>query len=250
MSWPVRPTGEDQCGCYPMRILHQRMGPMRHFRDRSTCTAGHSAGIVRCRSHLDRPAVRLRSVGVEHAQHFEDLGPGVAEAVRPTAMTQITVDGVMQGNGHATPEEPASGFTRDGWALGAFADDTGEMITRTYQRADAFLFGRRTYEMFAETWGARPKMQAHPSGSRSTGRRSTSHRTVSRSRRGDPSRCCPGMRPRRSGNRRNRPRARSRYTGAQSCSARCSPPASSMKVPPGAADVDGPPLPNVSPAAR
>jgi hypothetical protein len=33
-----------------------------------------------------------------------------------TTMTQITVDGVMQGNGHATPAELASGFTRDGWA--------------------------------------------------------------------------------------------------------------------------------------
>ncbi|MEU9022046.1 dihydrofolate reductase family protein [Actinomadura sp. NPDC048394] len=84
--------------------------------------------------------------------------------MRLTTMTQITVDGVMQGNGHATPEELESGFTRDGWALGAFADDTGEMITATYQRADAFLFGRRTYEMFAETWGARPGMQAHPIG--------------------------------------------------------------------------------------
>ncbi|WP_103566035.1 dihydrofolate reductase family protein [Actinomadura rubteroloni] len=84
--------------------------------------------------------------------------------MRLTTMTQVTVDGVMQGNGHATPEELASGFTRDGWALGAFADDTGEMITETYQRADAFLFGRRTYEMFAETWGTRPEMQAHPIG--------------------------------------------------------------------------------------
>ncbi|MXQ67081.1 dihydrofolate reductase [Actinomadura rayongensis] len=84
--------------------------------------------------------------------------------MRLTTMTQVTVDGVMQGNGHATPEELASGFTRDGWALGAFADDTGEMITATYQRADAFLFGRRTYEMFAETWGTRPEMRAHPIG--------------------------------------------------------------------------------------
>jgi dihydrofolate reductase len=81
-----------------------------------------------------------------------------------TTMTQITVDGVMQGNGHATPEELEGGFTRDGWALGVFADDTGEMITETYQRADAFLFGRRTYEMFAETWGTRPEMRSHPIG--------------------------------------------------------------------------------------
>jgi len=84
--------------------------------------------------------------------------------MRLTTMTQITVDGVMQGNGHATPEELASGFTRDGWALGAFADDTGDMITETYQQADAFLFGRRTYHMFAETWGTRPEMRSHPIG--------------------------------------------------------------------------------------
>ena len=81
-----------------------------------------------------------------------------------TTMTQITVDGVIQGNGHATPEELASGFTRDGWAIGVFADDTGELITETYQRADGFLFGRRTYAMFAETWGTRPEMQSHPIG--------------------------------------------------------------------------------------
>jgi hypothetical protein len=31
-----------------------------------------------------------------------------------TTMTQITVDGVIQGNGHATPDELAAGFTRDG----------------------------------------------------------------------------------------------------------------------------------------
>jgi dihydrofolate reductase len=81
-----------------------------------------------------------------------------------TTMTQITVDGVMQGNGHATPAELASGFERDGWAMGAFADDTGEFITETYQRAGAFLFGRRTYEMFQQTWGMNEQMRAHPIG--------------------------------------------------------------------------------------
>jgi hypothetical protein len=28
-------------------------------------------------------------------------------------------------------------------------------INQTYQRADAFLFGRKTYELFAGYWGAR-----------------------------------------------------------------------------------------------
>ena len=34
----------------------------------------------------------------------------------------------------------------------------------TYQRADAFLFGRRTYELFAGSWGAIEQMRAHPIG--------------------------------------------------------------------------------------
>lgn len=81
-----------------------------------------------------------------------------------TTMTQVTVDGVMQGNGHATADELASGFTRDGWAMGVFADDTGDSITAAYQRAGAFLFGRRTYEMFQQTWGTNPQMREHPIG--------------------------------------------------------------------------------------
>jgi dihydrofolate reductase len=81
-----------------------------------------------------------------------------------TVMTQVTVDGVMQGNGHATEEERRNGFERAGWAMGRFADDTADFITRTYQSADAFLFGRRTYEMFAETWGEIEDMRSHPIG--------------------------------------------------------------------------------------
>ncbi len=79
-------------------------------------------------------------------------------------MTQITVDGVMQGNGHATDEERRSGFERGGWAMGVFDDETSRFITETYQRADGFLFGRSTYEMFAETWGTIADMRSHPIG--------------------------------------------------------------------------------------
>ena len=81
-----------------------------------------------------------------------------------TTMTQVTVDGVMQGNGHATEEDRRSGFERGGWASGVFGDETTKFITETYQRADAFLFGRLTYEAFADTWGAVADMRAHPIG--------------------------------------------------------------------------------------
>jgi dihydrofolate reductase len=68
-------------------------------------------------------------------------------------MTQVTVDGVMQGNGGATEEDRRQGFERGGWAMGVFDDETLRLITETYQRAEAFLFGRRTYELFAGYWG-------------------------------------------------------------------------------------------------
>ncbi|MEV4254105.1 dihydrofolate reductase family protein [Spirillospora sp. NPDC049652] len=70
-----------------------------------------------------------------------------------TTMTQITVDGVMQGNGHASEEERRSGFHRGGWALGKGDEETHAFIKQTYQSAEAFLFGRRTYEVFAASWG-------------------------------------------------------------------------------------------------
>jgi dihydrofolate reductase len=80
-----------------------------------------------------------------------------------TTMTQVTVDGVMQGNGPMDVDR-GNGFERGGWAMGAGDNETRALITQTYQRADAFLFGRRTYELFAGSWGAAEEMRAHPIG--------------------------------------------------------------------------------------
>jgi dihydrofolate reductase len=80
-----------------------------------------------------------------------------------TTMTQVTVDGVMQGNG-PTDVDRGNGFERGGWAMGSGDNETRALITQTYQRADAFLFGRRTYELFAGSWGAAEEMRAHPIG--------------------------------------------------------------------------------------
>src|SRR5204862_6836353 len=70
-----------------------------------------------------------------------------------TTTTQISVDGVMQGPGG--PEEDERGlFKRGGWAH--FDDEAGPLMGEIDRRADAFLFGRRTYEIFARSWGAWP----------------------------------------------------------------------------------------------
>ena len=68
--------------------------------------------------------------------------------------TQITVDGVMQANGGNNPTlDP--GFDRGGWALALADEESTAYIGDCYLRADAFLFGRRTYELFAGYWGVR-----------------------------------------------------------------------------------------------
>jgi dihydrofolate reductase len=81
-----------------------------------------------------------------------------------TTMTQITIDGVVQGNGAASDEDRRNGFERGGWARGAGDDETRALINQTYQRADAFLFGRRTYELFLGSWGTTDEHRAHPVG--------------------------------------------------------------------------------------
>jgi dihydrofolate reductase len=69
-----------------------------------------------------------------------------------TTITNVSVDGVMQGLGGAD-EDRRGGFERGGWALPLFDDEGGAFVGQVYQRADAFLFGRRTYEIFAGYWG-------------------------------------------------------------------------------------------------
>ncbi len=70
-----------------------------------------------------------------------------------TTITNISVDGVMQGLGGAD-EDRRGGFERGGWALPLFTGEAEAYLNQIYQRADAFLFGRRTYEIFAGHWGA------------------------------------------------------------------------------------------------
>ena len=72
-----------------------------------------------------------------------------------TTVTNVSVDGVMQGLGGAD-EDRRGGFERGGWALPLFDDEAETFLSQVYQRADAFLFGRRTYEIFAGSWGTWP----------------------------------------------------------------------------------------------
>jgi dihydrofolate reductase len=68
-----------------------------------------------------------------------------------TATMMLAVDGVYQGPG-APDEDRRDGFERGGWVAPFFDDETGRFVTSVFERADALLLGRRTWEIFEAYW--------------------------------------------------------------------------------------------------
>ncbi len=76
-----------------------------------------------------------------------------------TAFMHMTLDGVVQGGGSAS-EDRAAGFERGGWAMPHHHPQGRASMEQLFARADAFLLGRRTYELWEPFWGAMPQGQS------------------------------------------------------------------------------------------
>jgi dihydrofolate reductase len=71
--------------------------------------------------------------------------------MRLTLHTFLTLDGVMQAPG-GPDEDRDGGFGHGGWSFPYSDEDFGVAMTGWMAQADAFLLGRRTYDIFSGYW--------------------------------------------------------------------------------------------------
>jgi dihydrofolate reductase len=71
--------------------------------------------------------------------------------MRLTLTMFLTLDGVVQAPG-GPEEDPSEGFDLGGWLVPFVDDDMLQTMVGFFEEVDAFLLGRRTYEIFAASW--------------------------------------------------------------------------------------------------
>jgi len=75
----------------------------------------------------------------------------MASTGKLTLTTFLSLDGVMQAPGAPT-EDPSGDFKHGGWLVPYADADMGRIVTNAFAAADAFLLGRKTYQIFAAHW--------------------------------------------------------------------------------------------------
>lgn len=71
--------------------------------------------------------------------------------MRLTTTTFVSLDGVYQAPG-GPDEDDEGGFRHGGWTFPYADEDFGAAVTAWFGNADAFLLGRKTYDIFAGYW--------------------------------------------------------------------------------------------------
>src|SRR5438876_2414766 len=74
-----------------------------------------------------------------------------SDDMKLTATMMLTVDGVYQGPG-GPDEDRRGGFDRGGWTAAHADQESWRFLTSMFERADALLLGRRTWEIWERYW--------------------------------------------------------------------------------------------------
>ena len=78
------------------------------------------------------------------------------------ATEMLSLDGVYQGPG-GPDEDRRGGFERGGWTAGHADEEMGPLLIAMFERADALLLGRKTWEIWEPYW---PNHDDNPFGHR------------------------------------------------------------------------------------
>jgi len=84
-------------------------------------------------------------------QRSESVGHSVVSDMKLTVQTFLTLDGVMQAPG-GPEEDPSDAFAHGGWQAPFPDPAVGEFVIELNSHASAFLFGRRTFDIFRGHW--------------------------------------------------------------------------------------------------
>ncbi len=93
----------------------------------------------------------LRTVTARYDVRSESVRRSVCIDMKLTVQTFLTLDGVMQAPG-GPQEDPSESFTHGGWQAPFPDRAVGEFVTELSSHASAFLFGRRTFDIFRGYW--------------------------------------------------------------------------------------------------
>jgi dihydrofolate reductase len=82
--------------------------------------------------------------------------------VKLMATMMVSLDGVYQGPG-GPDEDRRGGFERGGWTAASADEEMGPFLISMFERADALLLGRKTWEIWESYW---PNHDDNPFGHR------------------------------------------------------------------------------------